>query len=132
MNIGQESRAFRALIELFAAATGIPMVLNTSFNLRGMPIVEHPDDALDCLYGARLDRLFIGDLEIAAPDLTAAVPVRVPVPGRGMAGAHAAASLPPPVRPFLRRTMSLAPHDPHPFCRGLVLYPTNFFTSAAS
>jgi carbamoyltransferase len=59
---------FRLLIEAFARRTGIPMVLNTSFNLRGMPIVERPDEAMDCLYGSRLDRLFIGDVEVEAPD----------------------------------------------------------------
>jgi len=67
---------FRALIKAFEAETGLPIVLNTSFNLRGMPIVEHPEDAMDCLYGSRLDRLFIGDLEICAPDLAALRPER--------------------------------------------------------
>jgi carbamoyltransferase len=66
---------FRELIEAFEEQTGLPMVLNTSFNLRGMPVVERPEDALDCLYGSRLDRLFIGDLEIEAPDMTALRPV---------------------------------------------------------
>lgn len=82
---------FRGLIESFATATGLPMVLNTSFNLRGMPIVERPEDAVDCLYGARLDRLFIGDLEIAAPDLTAALPERTPVHDHRMVGVQTAA-----------------------------------------
>ncbi|HET9893400.1 MAG TPA: carbamoyltransferase C-terminal domain-containing protein [Streptosporangiaceae bacterium] len=68
---------FRAVIEAFEAQTGLPLVLNTSFNLRGMPIVERPDEALDCLYGSRLDRLFIGDLEIDAPDLSRLCPERV-------------------------------------------------------
>ena len=49
------------LIETFANMTGIPLVLNTSFNLRGMPIVESPLDALQhsflptlivCIWGA--------------------------------------------------------------------------------
>jgi carbamoyltransferase len=77
---------FRALIETFEAETGLPVVLNTSFNLRGMPIVERPDEAMDCLYGSRLDRLFIGDLEIAAPDLTALRPERVRATTRGAVG----------------------------------------------
>jgi carbamoyltransferase len=68
--------SFRALIEEFEVETGLPVVLNTSFNLRGMPIVERPDDAMDCLYGSRLDRLFIGDIEVAAPDLSALCPER--------------------------------------------------------
>jgi carbamoyltransferase len=65
---------FRAVIEAFHTQTGLPLVLNTSFNLRGMPIVERPDEALDCLFGSRLDRLFIGDLEITGPDFTALRP----------------------------------------------------------
>jgi carbamoyltransferase len=68
---------FRALIEAFDVETGLPLVLNTSFNLRGMPIVERPDEAMDCLYGSRLDRLFIGDLEVFAPDLASLRPERV-------------------------------------------------------
>jgi carbamoyltransferase len=81
---------FRALIEHFAATTGLPMVLNTSLNLRGMPIVEHPEDALDCLYATRMDRLFLGDLEIAAPDLTAALPLPVAARCGKMIGVHTA------------------------------------------
>jgi carbamoyltransferase len=67
---------FRPLLEAFQARTGIPMVLNTSFNLRGMPIIERPEEALDCLYGSRLDRLFIGDYEVEAPDLAGLRPER--------------------------------------------------------
>ncbi|HET9899067.1 MAG TPA: carbamoyltransferase C-terminal domain-containing protein [Streptosporangiaceae bacterium] len=67
---------FRAVIEAFMLQSGLPLVLNTSFNLRGMPIVERPEEAIDCLYGSRLDRLFIGDLEIMPPDLPALRPER--------------------------------------------------------
>lgn len=56
------------LLVAFRQLTGLPLILNTSFNLRGQPIVELPEQALDCLYGSRLDRLFIGDYEIVAPD----------------------------------------------------------------
>ncbi len=77
---------FRGLIEAFEAETGLPVVLNTSFNLRGMPIVERPDEAMDCLYGSRLDRLFIGDLEILAPDLSALKPEPVHTTTRGSVG----------------------------------------------
>lgn len=59
---------FRALLEEFDEAAGIPIVLNTSFNLRGMPIVERVEDVFDCLYGSRLDRVFIGTVEVPAPD----------------------------------------------------------------
>jgi carbamoyltransferase len=65
---------FRALIEAFERETGLPLVLNTSFNLRGMPIVERPEEAMDCLYGSRLDRMFIGDFEIEPPDFRTLCP----------------------------------------------------------
>lgn len=65
----------RALLEAFHARTGIPMVLNTSFNVRGEPIIEYPEQALDCLFGSRIDRLFIGDYEIAGPDHSRLRPV---------------------------------------------------------
>ncbi|MFZ3491926.1 carbamoyltransferase C-terminal domain-containing protein [Streptomyces sp. 5.8] len=69
---------FRLLIEEFARLTGIPMVLNTSFNVRGKPIVEDPAEAIDCLFGSQLDRLFIGTIEIPAPDRLELRPVRMP------------------------------------------------------
>ncbi|WP_196223210.1 carbamoyltransferase C-terminal domain-containing protein [Roseibium sp. RKSG952] len=62
------SERYRGLLRAFKQLTGLPLVLNTSFNLRGMPIVEGPEEALDCLYGARLDRIFCEDVEIVAPD----------------------------------------------------------------
>jgi carbamoyltransferase len=65
---------FRALLEKFEELADLPLVLNTSFNVRGRPIVEDPREALECLYGTRLDRLFIGDCEIAAPDVAALQP----------------------------------------------------------
>jgi carbamoyltransferase len=67
---------FRHLIETFQELTEIPMVLNTSLNLRGMPIVEYPEDAIECLFGSRLDRLFIGQYEMISPAFEAMVPVR--------------------------------------------------------
>jgi carbamoyltransferase len=65
---------FRKLIEDFEGLTGLPLVLNTSFNIRGRPIAEDPREALECLYGTRLDRLFIGGCEIAAPRLATLCP----------------------------------------------------------
>ena len=41
--------------------TGIPIVLNTSFNRRGEPIVETPTDALDCMLSLELDGLWLQD-----------------------------------------------------------------------
>ncbi|GIF75632.1 carbamoyltransferase C-terminal domain-containing protein [Asanoa siamensis] len=66
--------SFRGLLEAFDRLTGLPVLLNTSFNLRGMPIVERPEEALDCLYGSRLDRVFLGPVEVSAPDFGALAP----------------------------------------------------------
>ena len=49
------------LIAEFARLTGVPAVLNTSFNVRGEPIVNTPKDALRCFFTTDLDFLFLGD-----------------------------------------------------------------------
>ena len=49
------------LIKNFRELTGVPMVLNTSFNVRGEPIVCTPADALACFMGTDMDALAIGD-----------------------------------------------------------------------
>lgn len=50
-----------ALITAFAARTGVPMVLNTSFNLRDEPIVNRPEEALRDFEATDLDALVLGD-----------------------------------------------------------------------
>lgn len=55
---------YRRLIERFYAMTGLPLVLNTSFNVRGEPIVETPEDALDCFLSCNLDVLYLGGFRI--------------------------------------------------------------------
>ncbi|MCI8610494.1 MAG: hypothetical protein HFH11_10175 [Dorea sp.] len=55
---------FYKLIERFNEITGVPIVLNTSFNIRGEPIVETPDDAIRCFLGTGIDELFISDYYI--------------------------------------------------------------------
>ena len=49
------------LISEFYELTGIPMVLNTSFNIKGMPICCSPDDALQCFLKCDIDSLIIGN-----------------------------------------------------------------------
>jgi carbamoyltransferase len=51
---------FWALIDGFRRRTGIPAVLNTSFNVKGEPIVCSPTDAIRCFYGTGMDALAIG------------------------------------------------------------------------
>jgi carbamoyltransferase len=52
---------FRRLLEAFKATTGCAVLVNTSFNVRGEPIVEHPSDAYRCFMRTGIDCLVIGD-----------------------------------------------------------------------
>ncbi|WP_437762654.1 carbamoyltransferase C-terminal domain-containing protein [Sorangium sp. So ce764] len=52
--------SFRRLIEAFKELTGVPLVVNTSFNVRDEPIVCSPEDALRCYAASGLERLYIG------------------------------------------------------------------------
>lgn len=52
---------YHAVIAKFAELTGFPVVANTSFNIRGEPIVCTPTDAFRCFMGTELDALVIGD-----------------------------------------------------------------------
>src|SRR5262249_8453360 len=51
---------FHRCIASFERETGVPVVLNTSFNVNGEPIVCTPLDALRCFYSSGLDHLVIG------------------------------------------------------------------------
>jgi carbamoyltransferase len=48
------------LIEAFEAQTGVPVVLNTSFNLKGEPIVNTPDQAISTFQRSEMDALVLG------------------------------------------------------------------------
>ncbi len=52
---------YHGLLERFEAKTGCPVVINTSFNIRGEPIVCTPEDAWHCFLGTHMDVLVIGD-----------------------------------------------------------------------
>lgn len=52
---------YHRLISEFGKLSGIPVVLNTSFNIMGEPIVESPIQAIRCFYSTGLDVLAIGD-----------------------------------------------------------------------
>jgi carbamoyltransferase len=56
---------YRRLIELFDGLTGVPVVLNTSLNVRGDPIAMKPEDALATFYSTGLDHLVIGDFVLS-------------------------------------------------------------------
>ena len=49
------------LISKFKEKTGCPVIVNTSFNVRGEPIVNTPKDAFNCFMGTELDNLAIGN-----------------------------------------------------------------------
>ena len=52
---------YHALISAFKARTGCPVLVNTSFNVRGEPIVCTPEDAFHCFMGTELDLLAVGN-----------------------------------------------------------------------
>ena len=52
---------YHDLISKFKEKTGCPIIVNTSFNVRGEPIVNTPTDAFNCFMGTELDYLVIGD-----------------------------------------------------------------------
>jgi carbamoyltransferase len=65
-----QNERYYDLIKVFAAKTGVPAVLNTSFNLKGEPIVNSPFDAIRTFYTSGLDALILDRYLIAkiSPD----------------------------------------------------------------
>ena len=55
------NKRYYDLISKFKEKTGCPVIVNTSFNVRGEPIVNTPTDAFNCLMGTELDYLVIGN-----------------------------------------------------------------------
>ena len=63
-----QNRRYYDLISAFDALTGVPCVLNTSFNIRGEPIVNTVEDALKCFFTTDMDALFVGDFLVERQD----------------------------------------------------------------
>ena len=59
-----ENPLYYDLITEFAELTGVPVVLNTSFNVRGEPIVRSPDDAYACFESTGIDTLVMHDFVV--------------------------------------------------------------------
>ena len=59
--------SYYKLIEKFGESTGIPILLNTSFNVRGEPVVTSPDDALNTFRNSGIDTLVIGNHIVDKP-----------------------------------------------------------------
>jgi carbamoyltransferase len=57
----KNNKRYYDLISKFKEKTGCPLIVNTSFNVRGEPIVSSPADAFNCFMGTELDILVIGN-----------------------------------------------------------------------
>jgi len=59
---------YHALLSRFKALTGCPVLVNTSFNVRGEPIVATPEDAFRCFMGTEIDVLAAGNCVLSKED----------------------------------------------------------------
>jgi carbamoyltransferase len=59
---------YHALLSRFKALTGCPVLVNTSFNVRGEPICCTPDDAFRCFMGSEIDVLVVGNFFLRKED----------------------------------------------------------------
>jgi len=67
---------YHALISAFKARTGCPVIVNTSFNVRGEPIVGSPEDAFRCFMGTEIESLVVGNCYMKKEDQDAALSVK--------------------------------------------------------
>ena len=58
--------AYHRVIERFGEITGVPVIMNTSFNLKGEPIVEHPSHAFNTFSKSGMDLLFLNNYVVGA------------------------------------------------------------------
>jgi carbamoyltransferase len=66
----KENPLLHELINQFKLKTECPILINTSFNVRGEPIVESPLDALRCFFYTKMDILVIGNFILTKPENT--------------------------------------------------------------
>jgi carbamoyltransferase len=59
---------YHALLTDFQRRTGCPVLVNTSFNVRGEPIVATPEDAFHCFMGTEIEVLAIGNCFLRKED----------------------------------------------------------------
>jgi carbamoyltransferase len=64
---------YHALISAFKQRTGCPVIVNTSFNIRGEPIVCTPEDAFRCFMGTEIETLAVGNCLLRKEDQNAAL-----------------------------------------------------------
>ncbi len=60
----ESNHKYYSLIDNFFRKTGVPLLVNTSFNVRGEPIVCSPADAIRCFMNTNLDSLYIGNFQL--------------------------------------------------------------------
>lgn len=66
-----QNAVYYDLLQAFERRTGVPVLVNTSFNTRGEPIVCTPRDAVECFWTSPLDALVIGSFLLEKPELPA-------------------------------------------------------------
>jgi carbamoyltransferase len=64
----ETNAAFHDLLSEFKRQTGIAVLINTSFNVRGEPIVSTPEDAYQCFMRTEMDVLVINNSIFMKPD----------------------------------------------------------------
>jgi carbamoyltransferase len=64
----EQNERFWLLLSEFGRLTGVPILLNTSFNVRGQPIVCNPKEAIETFVLANLDALVIGNYVLVRKD----------------------------------------------------------------
>jgi carbamoyltransferase len=64
----QDHPLYWSVIQAFGKLSGVPVLVNTSFNIRGEPIVCTPSDAYKCMMGTGIDCLVIGNFLIKRAD----------------------------------------------------------------
>ncbi|MEW5851998.1 MAG: carbamoyltransferase C-terminal domain-containing protein [Myxococcota bacterium] len=70
----EDNPRFHGLISAFEKLTGVPVIMNTSFNIKGEPIVNTPADAIRCFLGTQIDMLVLHDVIVEKrPEVAAAL-----------------------------------------------------------
>jgi carbamoyltransferase len=69
----RDSPEFHAILSAFDELTGCPVVINTSFNVRGEPIVCTPEDAFRCFMGSDIEVLVVENCFLRKEDQNAAL-----------------------------------------------------------
>ncbi len=64
----EDNSLYHAMIDRFYRKTGCPVIVNTSFNVRGEPIVESPQDAYKCFMRTEMDVLVLGNFLLRKED----------------------------------------------------------------